>query len=284
MAVFDGAYDVSRPAELHRVLRELGGEQPGPEPGDRSIFMDIYAAMARAHMAAFGSTRKQIAAVAAKNHEHAVHNERAFFRKPMSPDDVLAARPLAYPLTVPMCSPITDGAAAAVVCSESALKRYGVAHPVRVRACRVATGLERELHDYETNLSRLCGRDAYEEAGIAPADIDVAEVHDATAFAEIQLSEMLGLFPAGEGGPAAARGDTRIGGCMPVNPSGGLESKGHPLAATGLGQVFELVDQLRGRCGPRQVEAARIGLAENGGGFHRGQEAVAVVTILEACR
>ncbi|GAA5068762.1 acetyl-CoA acetyltransferase [Thermocatellispora tengchongensis] len=200
----------------------------------------------------------------------------------MSLDEVLAARPLAFPITVPMCSPLTDGAAAVVVCRESVLKRYGVLHPVRVRACRVATGLERDLHDYETNLSRLCGLDAYEEAGMGPADIDVAEVHDATAFAEIQLSEMLGLFPVGDGGPAAERGDTRIGGSMPINPSGGLEAKGHPLAATGLGQIFELVDQLRGRCGPRQVEAARVGLAENGGGFHRGQEAVAVVTILEA--
>lgn len=280
MSLFDTAYDVSDPAALQRTLKELGGEIDEPDLGRRSIFMDIYAAMARNHMRLHDTTPAQIAAVAAKNHAHAVDNPRAHYRKAMSVDEVLAARKLSHPLTVPMCAPVTDGAAAVVLCSDEGLRRLGAERPVQVLAAVIGTGTDRDTTSFEGHISQRVAARAYDRAGIAPADVDVAEVHDATAFAEVLQTEMLGLVPHGEGGPAAARGDTSLGGRIPVNTSGGLESKGHPIGASGLGQIFELTEQLRGAAGSRQVSEARIALAENGGGFHRGEEAVASIVIL----
>jgi acetyl-CoA acyltransferase len=280
MAVFDGAYDVSRPEELTQQLQQLAGAADISEAGQRSIFMDIYAAFARAHMKTFGTTQAQIAAVAAKNHGHAAHNERAHYRKPMTADEVLNARALAFPLTVPMCAPLTDGAAAAIVCSERALRSLSRRRAIRVLASCVGSGMQRDAADYGQHIARLTAERAYAEAGIAASDADVAEVHDATAFGEVLITEMLGLCEPGGGGRAAEKGETTVGGRIPVNPSGGLESKGHPLAATGLGQVYELVQQLRGEADARQVDGATIGIAENGGGYYQGEEAVAVVTIL----
>lgn len=281
LALFDSAYDITRPDELTRTLVDLGGVVDDADAGERSIFMDIYAALARRHMDLYGTTPEQLAAVAAKNHLHATYNPRAHYREAMSVEEILLARPLAHPLTVPMCAPITDGAAASVVCSEAGLRRLGSAAPVRVLASVVGTGSDHGLATVEDHITRrLVGR-AYERAGVGPGDIDVAEVHDATAFGELLQTEMLGFVPEGEGGPAAELGITRLGGSIPINPSGGLESKGHPLGATGLGQVFELTEQLRGIAGARQVPGARIALAENGGGFHHGEEAVASVIILE---
>ncbi|MFG1626080.1 thiolase family protein [Kribbella sp. NPDC049227] len=271
MALFDTAYDVSDPGALLRTLKELGGEVDETELGRRSIFMDIYAALARNHMRQYGTTQAQLAAVASKNHAHAADNARAHYRGSLTVPVVLAARQLAYPLTVPMCAPVTDGAAAVVVCNEEGLRRLGSERAVEVLAAVVGTG---------PDVTRQVAARAYDRAGVGPEDVDVAEVHDATAFGEVLQTELLGLVPAGEGGPAAWRGETTLGGRIPVNPSGGLESKGHPLAATGLGQVFELTEQLRGACGSRQVLGARIALAENGGGFHLGEEAVASVIIL----
>lgn len=280
MALFDTAYDVSDPAALEQTLKELGGEIDEPDLGRRSIFMDIYAAMARNHMRLHGTTPEQIAAVAAKNHAHAVDNPRAHYRKAMSVDDVLAARKLSHPLTVPMCAPVTDGAAAVVLCSDDGLRRLGAERPVEVLAAVIGTGTDRDTTTFEGHISRRVAARAYDRAGISPVDVDVAEVHDATAFAEVLQTEMLGLVPPGEGGAAAERGDTSLGGRIPVNTSGGLESKGHPIGASGLGQIFELTEQLRGAAGSRQVTGARFALAENGGGFHRGEEAVASVVIL----
>jgi acetyl-CoA acetyltransferase len=280
MANFVGGTDVHDPVSLQRTLHELGGDADGDGAGRRSVFMDIYAAMARAHMRNFGLTAHQIAAAAAKNHAHSVSNPRAHYRIAMSIDEVLAGRRLAEPLTVPMCAPITDGAAAVIVCNTAGLGRLAAQAPIRVLASVVGTGTDRPLDDYERHITRRLSARAYEEAGVGPRDISVAEVHDATAFAEILQSEMLGFAALGEGGALAERGETTIGGRIPLNPSGGLMSKGHPLGATGIGQIFELVEQLRGRAGDRQVDGARMALAENGGGFHRGEEAVAVVTIL----
>lgn len=285
MSVFDGAYDLSDPAALQRTLDELGGAVDASEAGQRSIFMDIYAAMARAHMDRFGTTQRQLAAVSAKNHRHSVDNPLSHFRKDMSVDEILAARALSFPLTVPMCSPLTDGASAVIVCNAEVAARVGSKRQVRVLASVVGTGVEREMTDYSRHVTKLAGERAYERAGIAPSDVSVAEVHDATAFGEVFISELLGFVELGGGGVAAESGVTSIGGRIPINTSGGLESKGHPLAATGLGQIFELVTQLRGEAGSRQVEGARIALAENGGGFSpfsTGEEAVAVVTVLEA--
>lgn len=281
MAVFEGAYDVSDPDGLSATLTALGGEVDDTGAGRRSVFMDIYAALARAHMNTFGTTQRQIAAVAEKNHRHAMHNDKAHHRTPLTVEEILAARPLAFPLTVPMCAPITDGAAAVVVCGQRGLRRLaGAGRHVRVLACVVGTGVERPLDASDRHITRLLAERAYEEAGVGPEDMDVAELHDATAFAEIQLTELLGLCEPGAGGEAAERGVTTLGGRLPVNPSGGLESKGHPLGATGLAQVYELVQQLRGEGGVRQVDRARIGIAENGGGFYSGEEAVSAVTVV----
>lgn len=281
MSVFDGAYDVSSPEELETVLRTLGGDVEEPE-GHRSVFMDIYAAMARNHMSQYGTTQEQLAAIASKNHSHSADNPRAHYRTPMTIDEILGARALAFPLTVPMCAPITDGSAATIVCSDRGLARLRADRAVRVLATSLATGTDRDYRTFAGHVSEIAAKRAYEQAGLGPEAVDVAEVHDATAFGELLQLEVLGLFAPGEAGVAALRGETTIGGRLPVNPSGGLESKGHPIGASGLGQVFELTEQLRGTAGSRQVEGARIALAENGGGFHRGEEAVASVILLGA--
>lgn len=279
-SVFDGGFDVRHPDALNEALARLGGEEDNSGVGRRSIFMDIYAAMARSYMRDFGATPVSFAAVASKNHAHSVSNKRAHFRKSMTPDEILNARALSYPLTVPMCAPITDGAAAAIVCNSDGLRRLHSRFPVQVLACAIGTGVDASSSTQKKHITEKLAEIVYAEASIGPADISVAEVHDATAVGEIIQTEMLGLVPRGRGGEAAIDGTTSIGGRIPVNPSGGLESKGHPLGATGIGQIFELVDQLRARAGTRQVRDARFALAENGGGFHRDEEAVAVITIL----
>lgn len=282
MALFESGYDVSDPDALARNLQELGGVIDDSDIGARSIFMDIYAAWARNHMRLYGTTQEDVAAVSSKNHGHSVYNDRAYFRKAMSVEEVLAARPLAYPLTVPMCAPTTDGASAAVLCSDAGLQRLQAERPVELLASVIGTGSDRDITTFHGHLAGRAAQRAYERAGVGPEDMDVAEVHDATAFGELLQSEQLGLVPEGRGGAAARDGDTSIGGRIPINPSGGLESKGHPLGATGIAQVFELTQQLRGACGARQVDGARFAIAENGGGFHAGEEAVASIIILGA--
>jgi acetyl-CoA acetyltransferase len=244
--------------------------------------MDVYAAFSRLHMATFGTTQRQIAAVAAKNHQHSVENPLSQYRMPYSIDEVLNAPPISYPLTLPMCSPVSDGGAAVVLATASGLKRHGIdrSRAIRVLASVIQTGSDRDPTDFVNHCTARAARRAYEKAGVGPADISVAEVHDATAMGEIIQIENLGLCALGEGGPASERGETTIGGRVPVNPSGGLESKGHPVGATGLAQVYELVAQLRDEAGPRQVEGARVAIAENGGGLQGIEEAVACVTIL----
>jgi len=281
LSVFDGGVDVNDLAGVRSVLTELGGEIPD-SGRPHSMFMDIYAALARAHMDAFGTTQRQLALIAEKNHAHAVHNPLAHFRKEMSAAEILAARPVAGPLTVPMCAPLTDGAAAVVVCNSAGLRRLGARRPVRVLATVVRTGTVRPLSAWDRSVSRLAAQDAYEQAGVGPDDVSVAEVHDASAFGELLQTELLGFCEIGSGGKLAESGATRLGGLLPVNPSGGLESKGHPMGASGLAQIYELAHQLRGNCGVRQVPDARIALAENGGGWYGGEEAVAAITILSA--
>jgi len=285
-SVFDGAMDVSQgTAALAELTRQGAGIEIPPgttSPRPYSIFMDVYAAMARAHMKRFGTTQRQIAAVAAKNHRHSVHNPLSQYRDPYTIEQVLAAAPITYPLTVPMCSPVSDGAAAAIVCSAHALRRLNLdaRRAVRVLAAVVQTGADRSYDDVSNHVTVRAGARAYEMAGVGPGDVSVAEVHDATAMGEILQIENLGFCAFGEGGPMSERGETQIGGRIPVNPSGGLESKGHPVGATGLAQIHELVTQLRGEALARQVEHARIAVAENGGGTYGVEEAVACVTIL----
>ena len=285
-AAFDGGWDVATVEQNKAALLALG-EGVVPPPGSTSdkpysVFMDVYAALCRHHMTTYGTTQRQIAAVAAKNHRHSVHNPLAQFREPFSIEQVLASAPIAYPLTLLMCSPISDGAAAVVLCNADGLKRLknAAGRAVRVLASVVQTGSSRGIDEPDRNVAHLAAKKAYEQAGVAPGDVNVAEVHDATAMGEILNVESLMLLPFGAAGPAAERGDLTVGGCMPVNPSGGLESKGHPIGATGLGQIHELVTQLRGEAGARQVGQARIAIQENGGGLYGIEEAVVAVTIL----
>jgi acetyl-CoA acetyltransferase len=281
---FDAGIDnIDRP----RLLREY--EQAAAFAGctfeqgpGRTMFMDTYALQAALHMRRHGTTQAQIAAGAAKNHCYGALNPNAQYRFPMTVDEVLADRLVSWPLTRSMCAPVGDGAAAAVVCSGDVLA--GLPEQVRARAVRVAanvlTGGTYRAID-EPSLAHEAARRAYAMAGIGPADVDVAEVHDATSFCEIYQVEMLGFCAIGEGGPFVAAGETGPGGRIPVNTSGGLVSKGHPVGATGLSMVHELVTQLRGEAGERQVPDARIALQENGGGVMGLEEAACSVTILE---
>jgi acetyl-CoA acyltransferase len=283
--VFNGAWDIANVDTLTRTLLAMGeGVEPPPGRGEaagvRSAFMDVYAALARHHMKTHGTTERQIAAVAAKNHHHSTMNPLSQYRGDMSIDEVLAARMISWPLTLPMCAPISDGAAAAILVRESALGRFDRSRAIRIDASVLASGADRPLDDLARHVCRTAARRAYEIAGIGPEDVSVAEVHDATAFGEILQIENLGFCEPGLGGVISERGETSIGGRIPVNPSGGLESKGHPIGATGLGQIYELVVQLRGDAGARQVEGARVAVAENGGGFHGAEEAAACITVL----
>ena len=166
------------------------------------------------------------------------------------------------------------------MCNETALTEFDRARAIQIRGLSLASGTKREIGDYSNHIGRRAALQAYEQAGISGADVDIAEVHDATSFAEIQQIENLGLCAAGDGGSFSESGATSIGGRVPVNPSGGLVSKGHPVGATGIAQIFELVTQLRGEAGARQVDGARIAVAENGGGFHGVEEAATAVTVL----
>ena len=285
-SIFEGGWDVSRAEENAAMLLEMGAGVV-PPPGSESDkpyskFMAIYAAFCRWHMKTYGTTQRQIAAVCAKNHQHSVHNPWSQFRKPFTVDEVLAAPPITYPITLPMCAPLSDGAAAAIVCSEEGLRRIGAdrSRCIRVAASVIRSFTRRRVDEPEKHISRLAALQAYEIAGLGPEDMDVAEVHDASAMGEIIQSENLGFVPLGAGGPAAERGEFTLGGRIPINPSGGLESKGHPLGATGIGQLYELVTQLRGEAGARQVEGARHAIQENGGGLQGIEEAAVAIHIL----
>jgi len=283
-ALFDGGIDQYDPDEwlaYYAAAGEASGKPFEPGPG-RTIFMDTYAMQAAWHMRTHGTTERQIAMACAKNHTASVHNPKAQYRFALTAEDVLADRPVSWPLTRAMCAPIGDGAAAALVCSGAWLARQPAA--VRARAVRIAAstmtaGKYRRLD--EPGLSQLAAERAYKAAGVTAQDIDVAEVHDATSFCEIYQSEMLGFCAIGGGGRLVESGATTLGGAIPINLSGGLVSKGHPVGATGLSMIDELMLQLRGEAGPRQVSGARIALAENGGGVMGFDEAACSVMILQ---
>ncbi|TDK45709.1 thiolase family protein [Antarcticimicrobium luteum] len=287
MTAFEGSWERGERDRVIGRLTDLGLGTPTPPQAaaretPHSVFMDVYAAFAKWHMAEYGTTEAQIARIASKNHGHSVHNDRSQFRRPFSVEEILGARLIAWPFTLPMCSAISDGAAAAVVCNKRGLARVNAARAVRLRAAVLMHGGRRAAQDYASHISRQASARAYEIAGLGPADIDVVECHDATAFGELQQSELLGFTALGGGGALADSGATTLGGRIPFNPSGGLESRGHPIGATGLAQTWELVTQLRGEAGPRQIEGARIALAENGGGLMGVEEAAIGITIYEA--
>ncbi|MDB4476352.1 thiolase family protein [bacterium] len=282
--LFEGGIDQYDPQEWQQYYAEAGAlAGKAFNPGaDRSIFMDTYAMQACFHMKKYGTTQAQIAAAAAKNHCHGALNPNAQYRFEMTTEQVLADREVSYPLTRSMCAPIGDGAAATLLVSERGLRDLPAA--VRERAVRVAAtalsgGKYRTLD--EPGLSRVAAQKAYRQAGVSPADIHVAEVHDATAFCELYQAEMLGFCEDGQGGVFVESGTSSLGGRLPINTSGGLVSKGHPVGATGLSMLAELTQQLRGEAGARQVQNAHTALAENGGGVIGFDEAACSVIILQ---
>ncbi len=269
-------------AALRRERPELASRIPdGGASGAHSVFMDVYAAFTLWHMARHGSTPEQLAAIAAKNHRHGAANPKAQIRVDMSPGEVLADRVVSWPLTRSMCAPVGDGAAAALVVSGREARARGRSRAVRIRASSMTSGTGRAIDATRDDIAARAARAAWAEAGLGPADVEVLEIHDATAFGELHQLEALGFCEAGRGGELALEGHSAVGGRRPVNPSGGLECRGHPIAASGLAQVHELVLQLRGRAEGRQAAGARIALAENGGGILGFEEAALCIHILE---
>jgi len=282
--IFAGALDQLDPQEWEAYYR-AAGEQVGKPfetgPG-RTPFMDTYSMQALWHMKTHGSTQRQIAIAAAKTHGFGADNPRAQYRFRITADEVLADREVTYPLTRSMCAPMGDGAAALVLCSQAFLDACPQAvreRAIRIKAMAFTSGKYRRLD--EPGLTAVAAAKAYAQAGVRATDIDLVEVHDATSFSEIYQAEMLGLCEVGQGGAFVEDGHTQLGGRVPMNTSGGLVSKGHPIAASGASMLGELMEQLRGEAGPRQVKNARLGLAENGGGSIGFDEAVAAVSILE---
>jgi acetyl-CoA acetyltransferase len=281
--MFYGGTDTARINELFKLHSDLGketGKEWATSPS-HSLFMDIYANMAAWHMKKYGTTQEQLAIAASKNHMHGSLNPLAQYQFEVPVKKVMADYMVSWPLTRSMCSPLGDGAAAAIVCTGSFLKKLPESikrRAVRVLACTPATGYEHDISEPST--SNWAALRAYKDAGRQPSDIDIAEVHDATAFAEVHQLEQLGFCPIGDGGRLTESGATRFDGKKPVNTSGGLESKGHPIGATGLSQINEVVTQLRGEAGKRQVKNPRTGLVENGGGIVGFEEFACVITIL----
>jgi acetyl-CoA acetyltransferase len=260
--------------DVLKELRKMGG-------GAHSPFMDVYGSEARKHMRTYGSTIEQLAVIASKNHFHSTMNPNAQYQFPVSVEEVLADRLVTWPLTRSMCAPVGDGAASAVLCDEKTVRRLGLMkQAVKVRASILGSGRDRKQDEPDIG-ARLASL-AYKKAGIGPKDIDLAELHDASAYGELHQTENMGFCKEGEGGLLAMSGATSLGGKIPVNTSGGLESRGHPIGASGLGQIHEIVTQLRGSAGGRQVKNARIGLAENGGGALGVEEAAMGIHIFEA--
>ncbi|MEN8669150.1 MAG: thiolase family protein [Ketobacter sp.] len=282
---FTSAWDVQRSQWqmdiINRMAAVVDSPQGSQSPRPYSPFMDVYKAEFAQHQALYGSSQEQVAAICAKNHQHSVHNPKAQFQQAFSIADILQAPPITYPLTLPMCAPISDGAAAVIVCNGSKLAQLGVqGRAVRILATVTGSGRERAASDLQQHLVTRLADQAYANAGVGPEVVCVAEVHDATAVGELIETENLRLCEPGAGGTLAQRGDTCIGGRIPINTSGGLESRGHPIAATGIAQLYDLVTQLRGEAGPRQISHPRIGLQCNVGGFWGVEEASAHVALL----
>ena len=247
-----------------------------------ATFPSLYALMATAHMAKYGTTREMLTAVAVKNHFHGSKNPNAQYPFEIKPLAVAESPLVAEPLHLLDCSPITDGAAAVVVVPLDLAKKL-TKKPVVVKGFGHATDtLALHHRDDITELKavHLAARKAYGMAAIGPKDIQVAEVHDCFTIAEIMATEALGFAKPGEGGKLAQKGETRLGGRIPINTSGGLKAKGHPVGATGIAQIVELAAQLRGEAGERQVKGAKVGLAQNMG----GTGASSTVTILEVTK
>jgi acetyl-CoA acetyltransferase len=268
-AALSAAIELDHQAEL-----EASVESDGKSGG--AFMMDIYADITRRYMDQSGATVQDIADVSVKNRFHASLNPKAQYASPVTRDEVLASRAISGPITLLMCSPIGDGAAALVLCSEEFAKKIG-ADSVRVRGTAIETAVPGGTP--QTPAQRAADR-AYEMAGLGPENIDIVELHDATAPAELIHLEELRLCRPGEGPRLMASGATRLGGRMPVNTSGGLIGRGHPVGASGVAKLVEITEQLRGRNGARQAMGVRVGISEDQGGYLHPDPAVAAVTIL----
>jgi acetyl-CoA acyltransferase len=245
------------------------------------MFPALYAMELKNWMEKFNVTQTHFAKVASKNSRNGSLNPNAQFQKALSVEDVLNSRVIAYPLTLYMCSTMGDGAAAAIVCTREKARQYTSKPLIQVAACELVSGTVTLPDQSHVNLEKRAAATAFAKAGIGPEDINVAEVHDGMAPAEMLIYEKLGLCKEGEATRLVDEGLTEITGPIPVNPSGGLAAKGHPVAATGLAQVAEIVWQLRGEAGPRQTNNPRVGLTENAGGWVIDDNAACAVTILK---
>lgn len=288
IAVASGMHDIVVVGGVEKMTDVVGGEATNilAMAADQEweaffgvTFPALYAMIARRHMYEYGTTREQLAMVAVKNHENGLLNPHAQFHRKITVDDVLNSPKVADPLTLLDCSPISDGAAALILAPLDKAKEYTDKIVKIIGSGQASDSLA--LHGREDictlKATVEAGRQAYKQAGIEPKDIDVAEVHDCFTIAEILAMEDLGFVKKGEGGKAVEEGRTRIDGDIPINPSGGLKAKGHPVGATGIAQAAEIVLQLRGEADKRQVKDAEIGLTHNIG----GSGASCVVHIME---
>ncbi len=279
VALAVGAEKMTHP-DKSRSFNAIGGSidvelTPADLPEGRSFLMDLYARTASDYLKETDATREDFALVVAKNHRHGMANPAAQYGSILSIDEIMAAREIVWPFTLPMCSPISDGAAAALLVSEE-LVAYS-----NPRVAVLASTMRSAPVDGDARVTALAAAAAYEMSGLGPDAMHCIEVHDAAASAELVIYEQLGLAPAGGGAALIRSGDTQLGGRLPVNTSGGLLARGHPIGATGLAQIVEIVLQLRGEAGARQVPDARLGLTQNAGGFHGRDNVASVVHIYE---
>ena len=277
LAVASGMYDVVAVGGIEKMTEvsteeaaiALGGAgDQETELFHGASFPAIYALMARAHMKEYGTTEEQLAMCAVKNHANAMHNEYAQYHREITVEDVMKSGPVSTPLKLLDCSPITDGSAAVILAANDVAKKV-CENPVEIVASAQASdtlALASRASLSETRATKKAAEDAYMMAGVKADDVDLAEVHDCFTIAEILAIEGLGFFKKGEGGKATERGDTKIGGRVAVNTSGGLKAKGHPVGATGVAQAVEAYMQLRGTAGGRQVKDAKLALTHNVGG------------------
>jgi len=285
MAVGSGLYDMALaigvekltgrgPAPLGRIGDTVEGIAGFSPPG-------MWAMRARRHMMQYGTTLEQLAMVAVKNRKHGRLNPRAQYPKEVTIEEVRNSPMICNPLTLYDSCPTTDGGAAAILCSEEVARRY-TTRLIYVAAASLKSGTFESQRDIAVNdIEKRASKEAYEWAGIGPSDLDFAEVHDCFTIAEIVRTENLGFCREGEGGRLVQDGVTTLGGKFPVNPSGGLLCKGHPIGATGVAQVAEIVWQLRGEAGARQIPGAKAGLAHCSGGFIAQDTGASAVIILK---
>ena len=270
VGVASGMYDVTMAVGVEQMgkMGLLGG---GARSGGESVegvlgsglMPAVFGQAGVEHMRKYGTTAEQFAKISVKNHKHSVHNPLSQYQVEVSLDDVMKARMVAYPNTLYMCCPTGDGAAATILVSEEKMKQF-TTKPIKVAASVLTSDpyTERDLTMPDVNtLTQNAAKQAYEKSGLGPQDLDLVELHDCFATAELLHYENLGLCGEGEAGQLIDQGETALGGKIPVNVSGGLLSKGHPLGATGVANIYELVNQLRGNGGARQVEGAKAGLA-----------------------